>query len=76
MQRLLVFSVMATVGSAVAKAETLGGDALREFVAGKVVHLDSPFGTIPITYNENGTMAAKASGLALTAYLGATSDRG
>jgi len=52
------------------------GEELKRFVAGKTVHLDTPLGTLPITYNANGTLAAHSNSLALTAYLGSKADRG
>ncbi len=50
-------------------------DALRQLASGKTVHLESPYGTLPVTFKEDGSLSAKASG-ALAIYLGSTSDRG
>jgi len=53
----------------------LGEDNLKAMVAGKTVHLDTPFGVaIPITYHANGLMSGKAG--VLEYFLGAQVDRG
>jgi len=53
----------------------LGNERLKEMVAGKTVHLDTPFGVaIPITYHGNGLMSGKAG--VLEYFLGAQVDRG
>jgi hypothetical protein len=53
----------------------LGGENLKTLVAGKTVHLDTPFGVaIPITYHGNGLMSGKAG--VLEYFLGAQVDRG
>jgi hypothetical protein len=53
----------------------LGDGNLKETVAGKTVHLDTPFGVaIPITYHGNGLMSGTAG--VLEYFLGAQADRG
>jgi len=53
----------------------LGDAGLKETVAGKTVHLDTPFGVaIPITYHGNGLMSGTAG--VLEYFLGAQADRG
>ncbi len=66
--------VVLSVAAAEAEAARLADDALREMIAGKTVHLDTPLGTLPITYKDDGTMTGKAGALAL--HLGSLSDRG
>jgi len=52
-----------------------GEENLKAMVAGKTVHLDTPFGVaIPITYHANGLMSGKAG--ILEYFLGAQVDRG
>lgn len=76
MQRWVLVAATTAMVPFAAAAQSVSGDGIRQLVTGKTVHLDSPFGTIPITYNENGTMAAKSNALALTVYLGSATDRG
>src|SRR5262252_10946775 len=53
----------------------LDNATLKETVAGKTVHLDTPFGVaIPITYHANGLMSGTAG--VLEYFLGAQADRG
>jgi hypothetical protein len=54
--------------------DQLEGDTLRKAVAGKTVHLETPLGSLPINYKNNGTM--QASTIQLAAYTGSTRDRG
>jgi len=54
--------------------DQLEGDTLRKAVAGKTVHLETPLGSLPISYRNNGTM--QASTIQLAAYAGSTRDRG
>lgn len=60
---------------AAAEPQSVTQDALRQLASGKTVHLESPYGTLPVTFKEDGSLSAKASG-ALAIYLGSTSDRG
>lgn len=55
-------------------AETVTGDELRSAVAGKLVHVSTPLGTVPVNFRSDGTMTGRSQGLA--AYAFATSDRG
>jgi hypothetical protein len=61
--------------SARAEPVLLGDEALKSAVAGKTIHLDTPFGVgVPITYHGNGLMSGKAG--ILEYLLGAEQDRG
>ncbi|MEZ5852250.1 MAG: hypothetical protein R3D68_16570 [Hyphomicrobiaceae bacterium] len=75
---LCILAVLLVLPSTAAFAEWIAprGEDLKRFVAGKTVHLDTPLGALPITYNANGTLSAHSESLALTAYLGSTTDRG
>ena len=76
--RRAIFSALiiaATVATAHAEPAALHGDALRQLAAGRTVHLHSPYGVLPVSFNANGTLSGSASGT-LAAYLGSTSDRG
>lgn len=56
-------------------AEGSADAAVSRLVSGRTVLLDTPIGTtIPIQFDESGTMRGKAGGLA--SYLGAASDEG
>jgi hypothetical protein len=60
---------------ACAEVVELSEPTLKAMVAGKTVHLDTPFGVaIPITYHANGLMSGKAG--VLEYFLGAQVDRG
>jgi hypothetical protein len=76
MRPLAFVGVLALLGwTAQAEPVVLADEALEQAVAGKTVHLDTPFGVaIPITYQPNGRMFGKA-GL-LEYFLGASADRG
>lgn len=67
----------AALGASAATGEpaSLSSDDLRLLASGKTVHLESPYGTLPVSFKPDGTLSGKASG-ALAAYLGSTSDRG
>jgi hypothetical protein len=72
---LMLGVVVLTGSSAQAERVALRGDALKQALAGKSVHLDTPFGVaIPITFQGNGLMSGKAG--ALQFFLGAEADRG
>jgi len=72
---LMLGVVVLTGSSAQAERVALRGDALKQALAGKTVHLDTPFGiAIPITFQGNGLMSGKAG--ALQYFLGAEADRG
>jgi hypothetical protein len=64
-----------TGSSAQAERVALRDDALKQALAGRTVHLDTPFGVaIPITFHGNGLMSGKAG--VLEYFLGAEADRG
>lgn len=77
MQRVVFLAMAMTTTAATLHAEPvpLAENALRELASGKTVHLESPYGTLPVSFKADGTLSGKASGL-LAGYLGATSDRG
>ena len=74
--RVVACAVVLTIaGAGICLAEDgLEGDTLRKVVAGKTVHLETPLGSLPINYKNNGTM--QASTIQLAAYTGSTRDRG
>jgi hypothetical protein len=61
-------------GACCAEDQNLAGETLRKAVAGKTVHLETPLGSLPISYRDNGTM--HSSTLQLAAYTGSVRDRG
>jgi hypothetical protein len=63
-------------GSAAAEMPRLADEPLRQYIAGKTIHLDTRIGTIPITYNPDGTLVGRVSGIALSTFLGSETDRG
>src|SRR5262249_30216694 len=77
LRRHLISAAVCTVvcWPACAELVELGGENLQATVAGKTVHLNTPFGVaIPITYHGNGLMSGKAG--ILEYFLGAQADRG
>lgn len=76
MRRVCVAVLLVAGSTAISEAGGLSGEELRRFVAGKTVHLDTAIGTIPITYNDDGTLTGKVQNIALRAYLGSETDRG
>ncbi len=76
MRQLSFVGVLVLSGwTAQAEPVALDDATLKQAVAGKTVHLDTPFGiAVPITYQANGLMSGKAGGL--ESYLGAQTDRG
>ena len=65
--------VVATAG--VAEPVALKGQALLQLATGRTVFLQSPYGTLPVTFKADGTLSGTATG-ALAFYLGSSSDRG
>jgi hypothetical protein len=76
MRRSIVAGICVLAGwSACAEPVVLGDETLKQAIAGKTVHLDTPFGVaIPIAYHGNGLMSGKAG--VLEYFLGAEADRG
>jgi len=77
LRRHLISAAVAVLACWPASAEPgeLGDERLKQTVAGKTVHLDTPFGVaIPITYHANGLMSGRAG--VLEYFLGAEADRG
>jgi len=70
-------AVMVAASAATASDQAnvqMDNDALRKTIAGKVVHLATPLGGLPIRYRADGTMSAAAGSLA--SYTGSERDRG
>jgi hypothetical protein len=55
-------------------ASVLTGTAIHQAVAGKTVHLDTPYGAIPIVFREDGSISGTAGRLAQ--YTGSANDNG
>ena len=55
-------------------AEALAGAALQQTVAGKTIHLSTPFGALPISYRSDGSISGVAGKLAQ--YTGSPTDSG
>jgi hypothetical protein len=66
--------VLLAFGPCLAGDPQLEGDGLRKAVSGRTVYLETPLGSLPISYKTNGTM--QASTIQLAAYTGSTRDRG
>ena len=58
-----------------AEPVSLDGEALRQLATGRTVHLQSPYGNLPVTFKADGTLSGTATG-ALAFYLGSGNDRG
>jgi hypothetical protein len=73
--RVIIAALVLTSASARADRVALQGEALKQTLVDKTVHLDTPFGVaIPITFYKNGLMSGKAG--MLEYFLGAGVDRG
>ena len=69
------FAIVVGIGSsAAAQGANLNGDALRQALAGKTVLLHTPVGSIPISYQTNGTMSGRARSMQM--YVGSEQDSG
>ncbi len=53
---------LATLGQAT--ADELAGPAIKQAVSGKIIHVSTPVGTLPIAFGSNGTMRARSSAIA------------
>ena len=75
-QRLLLLLVIqfGLAGSALAEPSKLTGEALQQAVSGRIVLIETPIGSFPIRYKNNGTMTGQAP--AFVPSLGTESDRG
>ena len=71
---LVLTTVLVSSAAALAESRPLAGDALRQVLVGKTVMLNTPVGTIPISYRENGTMSGQAKDMQL--YVGRERDSG
>ena len=70
-----VMTVLAATTAGIAEPVALKGEALLQLATGRTVFLQSPYGTLPVTFKADGTLSGTATG-ALAFYLGSTSDRG
>ena len=70
---LAIALTVASVGHANA-AEALAGAVLQQTVAGKTIHLSTPFGALPISYRSDGSISGVAGKLAQ--YTGSPTDSG
>lgn len=77
MRRILVSSLfVVTVATSVpAETVTLNGEALRQLATDQTVLLQSPYGTLPVSFRADGTLSGQAKG-SLATYLGSPSDNG
>ncbi len=72
---LAAIGYAAALDTVAAQSTQMSNDAIRETVSGATVHLDAPLGTtIPLEFNENGTVTGTAGRLSF--YLGAAADTG
>ena len=72
---MLVLTIAAVSMPAIAEPVSLNGEALRQLASDNTVFLQSPYGTLPVSFKSDGTLSGKATG-SLAAFLGSTSDRG
>ncbi len=75
MRRVAFLALTMAATEVGAEPVALAENALRELAIDKTVHLESPYGTLPVSFKADGTLSGKASGL-LAAYLGSATDRG
>lgn len=71
---MLLALTMAFSGQALADGEAVSGNKLISAVSGKVVHVSTPVGAVPVKYHSNGTMSASSGGIARLT--GVASDKG
>jgi hypothetical protein len=75
---LVAAAIMMVAASTAIASETetepMDRSALLKAVAGKIVHLGTPLGSLPISYRSDGTMSGSAGTLA--SYIGSERDRG
>lgn len=64
----------AAVPTASAEGEALAGDGLKAAVTGRTIALDTPVGSLPISYRANGTMTGESWGLGK--FTGTEKDKG
>ncbi len=70
----LAVAMIGAVTTGNAEPTGLSGDALRKTISGRTILLDTPVGGLPISYQPNGTLSGKASGMQNLA--GLKNDRG
>ena len=72
---MFVSAMLICLGGSVAAAESNGvGQDLRKIVSGRTIELNTPLGSLPISYRMDGTMRGKAENLAY--YTGSVQDSG
>ena len=76
MRHMTVFAValMVAAETAAASGAEMNGEALRQTLAGRTIHLSTPLGGLPISFRADGSMSATAGSLA--SYVGSERDRG
>jgi Bacterial SH3 domain len=68
-------SMVAATGLAAAEPVPMAGPAIKDAIAGAVLHLDTPIGTpLPVRYAPEGQLSGTSGGLSF--YLGSASDTG
>ena len=74
--RIAAVVALAVTGGVAAKASDspMDNGTLHKAIAGKIVHLATPLGALPINYRGDGTMWGRAGTLAV--YTGSDRDRG
>jgi hypothetical protein len=66
--------VLLSAGAATGGEGEPEGQSLRRIVAGKTIELNTPLGSLPISYRMDGTMQGKTDALAY--YTGSAADSG
>lgn len=67
-------TTLLSTATVVAEPGRVAGDKLRQLLSGRTVIVNTPIGSLPITYRENGTMTGRAA--ALAALTGREQDSG
>ena len=71
---MVVALSMALCGQVLAGGEAVSGQKLISAVSGKVVHVSTAVGAVPVKFHSNGTMSASSGGIARLT--GVASDKG
>jgi hypothetical protein len=75
MRAVVLVGAIVIAASPLAAQESLSGEALRQAVAGKTVHLDTPVGALPLVYGANGSLRGLGGTIA-GYFAGPKEDRG
>ena len=67
-------AIQLSAAASAAEFRVLDEAALKAAVTGKTVHLETPVGTLPISFKADGTMAGRSQDMA--GYLGRSYDQG